>query len=129
MAIEPIGEAAVTGPDRLQLLGVVDRRIDLEAVADNAGIGQQAFPVALAVGGHPVDVEALIGGAEAVAFLQDGEPAQARLVDFQHQTFEQHRIVTQGKAILVIMIGSVPGMLGGKIAIACHRLNPTCWRC
>ena len=89
MGIEPVGEGAVLLADRLDPLGILDRGLDLEPVADDPGIGEQASPLPRAVARDLGDLEVVVGAAERLALLQDGEPGQARLVDLQHQPLEQ----------------------------------------
>ena len=42
MVIEPGGKGAVLGADLLQALGILDGGVDLQPVADDPRIGQQA---------------------------------------------------------------------------------------
>src|SRR3954451_12810004 len=58
---------------------VRDRRLDLAAVADDAGIRQQALDVALAEAGDGVGVEAGERPPEALPLAQDRQPGQTRL--------------------------------------------------
>src|SRR5579875_4035461 len=69
MRIEPGGERAVTRADRLQPFGVLDRRLDLQPVADDAGIVHQPLHVARREGCDLVDVVTREGGTERRAFL------------------------------------------------------------
>src|SRR5690606_13052149 len=116
--IEPFREAAVRGAQVADHAGVVDRRIHFQPVADDAGVGEQAQAVGFAVAGDGVDVEAVVGAAEAVALAQDGFPAQARLVDLQHQALEQHRLVALREAVFVVVVGPVQRVPGCDVAIA-----------
>jgi hypothetical protein len=84
--------------DQLQrAAGVVDHRLDLAAVADDAGILQQPFDIAFVEAGNAREIEAVERGAEIVALHQDGAPAQARLEAFERELFEQPPIVVHGK--------------------------------
>src|SRR5690606_16881554 len=58
--IEPFRETAVRGAQAADHPRVVDRRIDFQPVANNAGVGQQAGAVGFAVVGDRVDVEAVV---------------------------------------------------------------------
>ena len=75
--------------------GVVDHRVDLQAVAHDAGIGEKARLVGFAIAGDPVDIEALEGGEEGFALLEDGEPGEAGLVDLEREPFQQSRVVAR----------------------------------
>ena len=108
MRIEPGGKAAVRRPQRQHLPGVVDGGLALEAVADDAGVGPETLRVARAVARHRFDVEAAVGLPEGLALLEDGEPAQSRLVDFQDQPLEERRLVGERHAVFGVVIGAMP---------------------
>jgi hypothetical protein len=76
--------------------------------------------VALAVSRHGIHVEAGVGRAEAFALLQDGFPAQAGLVDFQQQPFEQLALVALREAVFVVVVMAVDRVAGGDEAVAAH---------
>src|SRR3546814_19233156 len=107
----------VCSSDLADHAGVVDRRIHLQAAADDAGVGQQAGAVAVAVVGDLVDIKAVVGTAEAVALAQDRFPAQAGLVDFQQQAFEQHGLVSLREAVLGVVVGPVQRLPGGQVPV------------
>src|SRR3546814_1284001 len=111
----------VCSSDLADHAGVVDRRIHLQAVADDAGVGQQAGAVAVAVVGDLVDIKAVVGTAEAVALAQDRFPAQAVLVDFQKKAFEQHGRVASREAVLGYVVGTVPRVHGRVLALSGYR--------
>ena len=64
--VEPGGEGAVFVTQDEHAPRVLDGRLDLEAVADNAGVAQQPRALALAVGGHAGGIEAVVGDGEAL---------------------------------------------------------------
>src|SRR5690554_6093634 len=124
VVVEPGGEAAVLIAQGLEDAGVVDHRLDLEAVADDAGVRQQPGALGLAVGGHPVDGEALEGLPEGGAFLEHGEPGEPRLVDLQGQALEEGVIVAHREAVLVVVVGAVKRMTRGQVTIVAHAGVP-----
>src|SRR6185437_1936384 len=115
--VEPIGEGAVAFPQHLEPARIVDGGVDLEAVADDAGIGEEPFAVTLVEGGDLVDVEAGEGLGESLALPEDGEPGEPGLVDLQDQPLEQHAVVARGKPVLAGVIGPVQGVTGRSRAI------------
>ena len=84
---------------------VVDHRLDLAAMADDARVREQALDVARAEPGDPVDVEVVEGGAEVLALGEDGPPAQARLEALQAELLEQTAVVADRKAPFGVVVG------------------------
>ncbi len=72
--VEPSRERAMTGADLLNTCGVGDCGVDLQAIADDAFIGEQALALAIAVGGDAINVEVVKGGAEMIALAQNRQP-------------------------------------------------------
>jgi hypothetical protein len=104
MVVEPFFERTEFFLNFLYLFSVVDGGVDLEAVADDAGIGQEAIALTLAITGNLVDIE-VIEGAEEIFFLfQDSRPGQAGLVDLQDEAGEQAVVIFDGKAIFVVVV-------------------------
>src|SRR5262249_47139012 len=121
MAGNPAGERAELAAQHLDPLGVLDGRVDLQAIADDAGVGQQAGAVALAIAGDAVDLEAVVGALEGPPLLEDRWPARAGLVGLADETLEERCLVLDGKAVFPLMVRAVPGIAGCDIAIAAHR--------
>ena len=107
MVIQPLPERPVFLLYGFYCFGIFYRGVDLEPVADDAGIGQQAIFLALAITGHFVDVEIVEGPEEIILFLQDGRPGKTGLVDFQDQPGEQVIVILNRKAIFIVMIMDV----------------------
>src|SRR5579872_6588017 len=95
MRIEPGGEGAVGLSQNLQPPGILDHRINLEAVADDRGIKEKTRPVRLAERRYAIDVEAGKGRAERLALLEDGEPGKTGLVDLEREALEENRILAR----------------------------------
>ncbi len=75
-------ERAVRAPKLLNPPRIGDDGLDLEPVADDAGIAHQAFDLRFAEAGDPVDLVIGEGGAKGGPLLQHGQPGQPGLVDF-----------------------------------------------
>ena len=114
---EPAGEGAVTLPQLEDASRVGDGRVDLEPVADDVGVGEEAATIGRAVRGHHLGDEVAVGSSERVALPEDGEPGKARLVDLQDQPLEERGIVPQREAVLPVVVGPMPFMSGGGIAV------------
>ena len=72
----------------LNAFGIFDGGPHLEAVANDASVGQQPRHIRLAIGRHRVNIEAVEGGVEGGFFLENGQPRQTGLVDFEHEALE-----------------------------------------
>ena len=81
-----------------------DRGCDLEAVANDARIAQQALLFTAIVAGDALRVEAVEGGAIVLPLLQNRVPTQAGLGAFENQEFKEHAIVVLGQAPFFIVI-------------------------
>ena len=68
--------------------GVGDRGVDLEPVADDAGVGHQPRPVGVVERRDGVGVEAGEGGPEVLALGQDRAPRQPGLERLERQPLE-----------------------------------------
>src|SRR5204862_1991395 len=78
---------------------------------------QEAAPLARAVAGDDLRIEALERSAEALPLLQNREPRKAGLVDFERKALEEAAIAPNRKAVLPVVIASVPGVGGGDRAV------------
>ena len=76
--------------------GVIDRRVDLEPVADDAGVGHQPRPVLIGVAHDAFGVETVERFAKGLALAQDGQPRQAGLKTFQDQFLKQLLVIGVG---------------------------------
>src|SRR5690349_20002081 len=104
MVIEPVLERAELLLYLLYLFGVVDRRVDLEPVADDPRIGQQPLALLVAIPGDLVDIE-MVKSLEKIVFLvEDRRPGQSGLVDLEDEAGKQVVIVLDRKAIFVVVI-------------------------
>ena len=92
-APEEPGQPALGAGQLRRRAGVGDRRLDLEPVADDAGVAEQAFDVGGAEGGHGRDAEPGEGRPEALALAQDRQPRQAALERLEGEPLEQAVVV------------------------------------
>jgi hypothetical protein len=67
---------------------------------------------------HLLRIEASIGRAERRPLLEDGEPGQPGLIDLEDQPLEQFGIAVEREAVLGVMIGTVPLVAGGGVAVS-----------
>ena len=63
----------------------------------------------------------IIRELERRAFLEDGEPRQAGLVDLEHHALEESGIVAQREAVFGVVIGAVERVAGGDGAVGGHE--------
>lgn len=99
------------------LLRVDDGGIDLQTVADDARILEQARAV---FGGIFCDLrnfESAVGFAEVIRFFQDRDPRQPRLVDLEDQPLEEFVVAFQGESILSIVVVFVECIFRVGVAI------------
>lgn len=104
MVFEPFFERAEFFLDLDNGFGIFDGGVDLEAVPDDAGVGEQPFAIFVSVGSDFFDVEIVIGFAEAFFFFQDGLPAETGLVDLHDQSAKQFVIVMDRESIMMIVV-------------------------
>src|SRR3954451_20984134 len=81
--VEPGGEAAVRLAELHDAPRVLDRRIDLEPIANDARVFEQTFAPFVGEARYAIDVEIRERRAEVVALLRDPRPPQPRLSDLQ----------------------------------------------
>jgi hypothetical protein len=83
---------------------VLDRGLDLAAVADDARVAEEALDVGLGHGGDLLGVEAVEHLAERRSAAEDRDPGQARLEPLEaHLLEEAHRIVLRGSPLLIVV--------------------------
>jgi hypothetical protein len=82
----------------------LDRRANLQAIADDSIVCEQGCGFGLVVFGHLAGIEAVERGAIGGAFLQDGDPTQAGLSAFQDEQFEQAAIIVQRHAPFFVVV-------------------------
>src|SRR2546430_11504462 len=113
-------EAPYVGGEAAELIhqigvaaGVVDRRVDLRPVADDARVSHQSGRVAGAEAGDRLGLESAKRGAKVLPLAQDGHPAEPRHEAFEAELLEQPPIVKHRPAPLGVVISAVEG---GRIA-------------
>lgn len=110
MHVQPAFEGAMLGSQIQDPLGVDDGCVDLESVADDACIGQQAGAIRFGVIRHGFEVKVVISAAEAIRFFENGDPRQPRLVNLKDKTLEEQVVVVERESVLGVVIGLVEGI-------------------
>src|SRR4029453_19111067 len=88
-------------------LGVGDRRLDLEPVADDARVTHEPVDVARPELRHLLRVEAGERAAGAVAFVQDRRPREACLGALEDEHLEEVPLVARRYAPFLVVVGDV----------------------
>ena len=102
--IQPRGEGSefVSKPqDRSR---IPDRSVDLQSIPDDPFVSQKAFPVFLTVPSDPLHRKPVVRRAEALPFLEDRQPAQPRLIDFEQEPLEEGVVARHGKSMLAVVV-------------------------
>src|SRR5215212_1831588 len=98
-------------------LGIDDRRVDLQAVANDACICQKARDLLLVIVCNFLYFEIIVCFSKVLSFLQDRDPGKSGLVDLEDEPLEQQVIIPEWKAILSIMIDPVERIFGVRVAV------------
>src|SRR6185436_6515366 len=117
VGVEPVREGAVRPAQGEDAFGVFDGGVDFEAVADDAGVLQQARAAAGVIAGDALDGEVVEGFAEGGAFAEDRQPRQARLVDLEDEALEQAVVIAHGESVLGVVIRPVVRMPRRDVAV------------
>ena len=78
-------------------------------MSDYRGIGEQSLDVAVAEPGNPVEVEAVEGTPERIAFAQDRQPGEPGLKALETELLEKAPVVGDRPAPLGVVIRTVFG--------------------
>src|SRR5262245_38512737 len=95
---------------RVKLAGglcVRDRRLDLAAVADDAGVREQSLHVLRSVSGDLLDVEAVEGTPEVLPLAQDREPGEPGLEGLQSESFEELVLAVERPPPFAVVVADV----------------------
>ena len=96
--------------------GVVDGRLDLRSVADDAGIAQKPLDPTGVEPRDRGDVESLESPTKALPLAEEGEPAQAGLKSFQGDDLKQAPVVSNGSSPFEIVVSPIEGIVGAPPA-------------
>ena len=91
--------------DLKKCFGVPNGGIDLQTIADDAGVAEQFLNLALVVFCDLARIKVIKGRAVVLALPQNSLPTQPGLGAFENQKLEQRAIVMWGHAPLAIVIG------------------------
>ena len=101
------GEAAELVADIEAASRVVDDRLDLPAVADDARIGQETVDIIGPEARHRVDLEVRERGAEVLALAEDRQPRETRHEALEAELLEEAPIVRHRPPPLAVVIGPI----------------------
>lgn len=87
--------------------GIMDDGNHLTPVSDNAGIMKQPQRLRLSIRRNLSDIKTIEGPTEILLFLQYQCPAQTRLVDLQDKAPEQLIVLSNRKAMNMVMMDTV----------------------
>ena len=97
-------------------VGVVDGGKDFAAMANDAGIEDEAFDVDFVKLGNFVEVEVGKGGTEVFAFAKDGEPGESGLESFEADFFEEADVVGHSPAPFLVVVSEIFGIVSAPPA-------------
>lgn len=92
--------------------GVAPRGVELEAVADDAGVEHALLDLGIGHLRQALRVEAEQHLTVALALLQHRDPRQPGLKAFEQQHFEQRARLALGRAPLAVVVGLVQRIIG-----------------
>ena len=104
---------------------VADRRLDLRAVADDAGIQEEPLDVVHLEARDRLRVEPREDLAERRTLAQHRDPRQARLERLERQALEQRRLAVHGHAPLVVVVRLVQRVAVTETACGLDRRRHT----
>ena len=117
MRIQPTLERTEFFLQFLNPLGVLNRRVHFQAVADDSRVRKEASAILLAKFCHFRNVESAIGFTEVICPLQNQNPRQPRLIDLENQSFEEQVVVIERESVLGIVVNPVIRIFGMGITV------------
>lgn len=112
-------EQALASPQFQEPVCIVDRGLDLQPLADDAGVAEQGVDPAPCVASNPLRIELIEGPAVVHALVQRRRPAESCLAGIQYQVHEMPGVVVQRDAPLGVVVGDHQGTgldLAGPLA-------------
>src|SRR5262249_52692042 len=91
---------------------IVDRRLDLAAMADDPSVGEEAGDVTLTEARDPRWYEVAKCAAEVLALVEDREPREPRLEALQPELLEDARAVGDRSSPLLVVVRDVERIRG-----------------
>ncbi len=125
IAVEPVTERTRFFLQLKNLLSVDNGGVDLEPVANDASVIEQAVHILLTILRYSGNIEIIICLAEVIRLFQDGDPGKPGLVDLEDEAFEKQVIVRQWETVLGVMICSIENIFRVGIAVfavSCHTV-------
>ena len=127
MRVEPSRKGAMALAQGEDAPRVLDDGGDLGAVADDARVRKEPPPVGRAVGCDGLEIEGLEGASKGLALLQDRQPRKPRLVDLERQPLEERGVPADREAVLLLVVGPVPGMAGRGLPTSEEKREACCY--
>ncbi len=93
-------------------LGVAPGGLELETVADDAGVEHQVFDFGVAHLRHALHIKAVQHFPVVLTFAQNGDPGQPGLEPFEQKQLEQTLRIAQRRAPLLVVISHVQRIFG-----------------
>jgi hypothetical protein len=88
-------------------LGIVDRRFDLAAVANDPGVSEKSLNLRFVEASNLLRVEVGERFPEFFALAQHGDPGETTLEPLEANLFEEAMLVDDGTAPLVVVVAPV----------------------
>src|SRR5438132_4478119 len=114
------GETPELVPHAQEGPGVLDRRFDLEPVANDARVSEELLHLAGIEARDALGIEAGKGPPVGFPLPQDRDPAQAGLGTFEEQELEQSVVVVNRDTPLLVVVADVEGVRSAP-PTASHR--------
>lgn len=106
--LEEVGVQGVEFCEEIEgTVGVVDGGEDFPAMADDAGVENEAFDVGVIEVGNLIEIKIGKGSAEIFAFAEDGEPGEPGLKSFEADFFEEAEVIGDSPTPLIVVVTKV----------------------
>lgn len=120
---EGVGEGGATIEKGEVRACVGDGGVDLQAIADDAGIGEELFDFGRGVAGHADWIEVVEGLAIGLALLEDGVPGETGLGAFEVEEFEEGAVIAERDAPFGVVVGDLDVVADPGAAVGWRRLH------
>ena len=112
--------------DGLEHDAVIHGGLDLQAVADDAGVVHQRLLLLLVIGDHLVDAKAVEGRPETLPFVQNTFPGKSCLKTFQNQQLVKLLVVIQRAAPFLIVVFDIDLIFQIAPTASFEMFHPVC---
>lgn len=104
---EGVGEGGATIEKGEIRAGVGDSGVDLQAITDDARIGEELFDFGRGVAGHAGGIEVVEGLAIRLALFEDGVPGETGLGPLEVEKLEEGAIIAKRDAPFGVVVGDL----------------------